>query len=153
MSVSLYSRRNFISLSHVFISEGRYRFYFLDPLILKYGTQGEDCRLCNSIGDSIACHVHFTWGVQWQILYSSSLSCWDRLPSTFTPPFLLRFPILHSSAIPVSSSPSACFRYSFLVFAFLVCEQVSSVSIVSGYGLDNRAIAVRSPAEAKGFFL
>jgi hypothetical protein len=29
----------------------------------------------------------------------------------------------------------------------------SSVSIVSGYGLDNRAIEVRSPAEAKGFFL
>jgi hypothetical protein len=28
----------------------------------------------------------------------------------------------------------------------------SSVSIVSGYGLDDRAIEVRSPAEAKGFF-
>jgi hypothetical protein len=27
----------------------------------------------------------------------------------------------------------------------------SSVSIVSGYGLDDRAIEVRSPAEAKGF--
>jgi hypothetical protein len=27
----------------------------------------------------------------------------------------------------------------------------SSVSIVSGYGLDDRAIGVRSPAEAKGF--
>jgi hypothetical protein len=28
----------------------------------------------------------------------------------------------------------------------------SSVSIVSDYGLDDRAIEVRSPAEAKGFF-
>jgi hypothetical protein len=32
------------------------------------------------------------------------------------------------------------------------CEPGSSVSIVSGYGLDDRAIGVRSPAEAKGFF-
>jgi hypothetical protein len=29
----------------------------------------------------------------------------------------------------------------------------SSVSIVSGYGLDDRAIEVRSLTEAKGFFL
>jgi hypothetical protein len=29
----------------------------------------------------------------------------------------------------------------------------SSVSIVSGYGLDDPRIEVRSPAEAKGFFL
>jgi hypothetical protein len=28
----------------------------------------------------------------------------------------------------------------------------NSVSIVSGYGLDDRAIKVRSPAEAKGYF-
>jgi hypothetical protein len=34
-----------------------------------------------------------------------------------------------------------------------VGEPGSSVSIVSGYGLDDRAIEVRSPAEAKGFFL
>jgi hypothetical protein len=32
-------------------------------------------------------------------------------------------------------------------------EPGSSVSIVSGYLLDDRAIKVRSPAEAKGFFL
>jgi hypothetical protein len=32
------------------------------------------------------------------------------------------------------------------------CEPGSSVSTVSGYGLDDRAIEVRSPAEAKGFF-
>jgi hypothetical protein len=29
----------------------------------------------------------------------------------------------------------------------------SSVSIVSGYGLDDRVIEFRSPAETKGFFL
>jgi hypothetical protein len=29
----------------------------------------------------------------------------------------------------------------------------SSVSIVSGYGLEDRAIDILSPAEAKGFFL
>jgi hypothetical protein len=34
----------------------------------------------------------------------------------------------------------------------VVGEQGSSVSIVSGYGLDDRAIEVRSPAEARGFF-
>jgi hypothetical protein len=32
-------------------------------------------------------------------------------------------------------------------------EPGSSVSIVSGYGLDDREIEVRSSAEAKGFFL
>jgi hypothetical protein len=32
-------------------------------------------------------------------------------------------------------------------------ELGSSVSIVSGYGLDDRAIEVQSPAEVKGFFL
>jgi hypothetical protein len=32
-------------------------------------------------------------------------------------------------------------------------EPDTSVSIVSGYGLDDRAIEVRFPAEAKGFFL
>jgi hypothetical protein len=34
-----------------------------------------------------------------------------------------------------------------------VTDPGSSVSIVSGYGLDDRAIDVRTPAEAKGFFL
>jgi hypothetical protein len=32
-------------------------------------------------------------------------------------------------------------------------EPGSSVSIVYGYGLDDRTIEVRSSAEAKGFFL
>jgi hypothetical protein len=31
-------------------------------------------------------------------------------------------------------------------------EPGSSVCIVSGYGMDDRAIEVRSPADAKGFF-
>jgi hypothetical protein len=34
-----------------------------------------------------------------------------------------------------------------------VCELGSSVSVVSGYGLDDRAIEVRSPAEVRGLFL
>jgi hypothetical protein len=41
-------------------------------------------------------------------------------------------------------------------FQFDTCytgEPGSSVAIVSGYGLDDRVIEVRSPAEAKGFFL
>jgi hypothetical protein len=33
------------------------------------------------------------------------------------------------------------------------CEPGSSVSVISGYGLDDRAIDVRSWAEAKGIFL
>jgi hypothetical protein len=32
-------------------------------------------------------------------------------------------------------------------------EPGNSVSIVSGYGLDDRAIEVRFPAEVNGFFL
>jgi hypothetical protein len=34
-----------------------------------------------------------------------------------------------------------------------ISEPGSSVSVVSGYGLDDQAIEVRSPAEMKGFFL
>jgi hypothetical protein len=58
------------------------------------------------------------------------------------------------------------FKYKNLILiAYLVCIFVlycinrpirsrgSSVSIVSGYGLDDRAIGVRSPAEAREFFL
>jgi hypothetical protein len=36
---------------------------------------------------------------------------------------------------------------------YKVGEPGSSVSIVSGYGLDDRAIVVQSPAEVGGFFL
>jgi hypothetical protein len=35
----------------------------------------------------------------------------------------------------------------------ITVSQGSSFSIVSGYGLDDRAIAVRFPAEARGFVL
>jgi hypothetical protein len=43
--------------------------------------------------------------------------------------------------------------YFGVIFAHLLLSRGSSVSIVSGYGLDDRAIEVRSPAEAKGIFL
>jgi hypothetical protein len=36
---------------------------------------------------------------------------------------------------------------------WIVFVRVSSVSIVSDYGMDDRAIGVRSPAGGKGFFL
>jgi hypothetical protein len=52
-------------------------------------------------------------------------------------------------------------RYNgFCSLTSLICEVLTdtrsrgrSVSIVSGYGLDDRTIEVRSPAEAKGYFL
>jgi hypothetical protein len=36
---------------------------------------------------------------------------------------------------------------------YWIVSRGSSVDIMSGYGLDDRAIEVQSPAEAKGFFL
>jgi hypothetical protein len=36
---------------------------------------------------------------------------------------------------------------------YVYCEPGSSVIIVSAYGLDDRATEVRSPSEARGFFL
>jgi hypothetical protein len=44
-----------------------------------------------------------------------------------------------------------CFIFYFCVLA--VTELGSSVSVVFDYGLDDRAIEVQSPAEAKGYFL
>jgi hypothetical protein len=44
-------------------------------------------------------------------------------------------------------------RTVFIYFSAIFVSQGSSVSIVSGYGLDDRAIEIRSAAEAKGFFL
>jgi hypothetical protein len=41
----------------------------------------------------------------------------------------------------------------FLTGNSIACEPGSSVNVVSGYGLDDRTIEVRSPAEAKEFFL
>jgi hypothetical protein len=43
--------------------------------------------------------------------------------------------------------------YNVNVLVYAYRKPGSSVSIVSDYGLDDRAIEVRSPAEAKGFFL
>jgi hypothetical protein len=44
--------------------------------------------------------------------------------------------------------------FQILIYVMLMSESEpgSSVSIVSGYWLDHRAIGVRFPAEAKGFF-
>jgi hypothetical protein len=64
-----------------------------------------------------------------------------------------RIPLDGSKSIDVSKSET--FR-SFVVFGkstLLDWSRGSSVSIVSDYGLDKRAIEIRSPAEAKGFFL
>jgi hypothetical protein len=51
----------------------------------------------------------------------------------------------------------ACFdphiRTQISHYARMEKQPGSSVSIVSGYWLDYRAIKVRSPAEARGFFL
>jgi hypothetical protein len=41
----------------------------------------------------------------------------------------------------------------YIVFHIILCEPGSSVSIVSGYGLDYLVNEVRSPAEEEGFFL
>jgi hypothetical protein len=45
------------------------------------------------------------------------------------------------------------FTYGLYIAPKTTGSRGSSVSIVSDYGLDDRAIEVRSPAEAKGFFL
>jgi hypothetical protein len=42
---------------------------------------------------------------------------------------------------------------SAIIPIIIVSEPGSSVSIVSGYGLDDRTIDVRCPTEAKGLFL
>jgi hypothetical protein len=55
--------------------------------------------------------------------------------------------------------PSAALKFilTFMYYFLIMCEYLSiyepssSVSIVSGYGLDDRAIEVRSPAQAKDF--
>jgi hypothetical protein len=53
------------------------------------------------------------------------------------------------------TGPTECLKY--VCSSYLkkllnnICEPGRSVSIVSGYGLDDRAIEVRSPAKAKGF--
>jgi hypothetical protein len=58
----------------------------------------------------------------------------------------------------ISGAQGGEYEYDSILEYFLVQsrksgEPGSSVSIVSGYELDDRAIEVRSPAEARGFFL
>jgi hypothetical protein len=45
------------------------------------------------------------------------------------------------------------FALNFIPTLINISDPGSSVSIVSDYGLVDRVIEVRSPAEAKGFFL
>jgi hypothetical protein len=51
------------------------------------------------------------------------------------------------------SSSVFAFRHDFILVLYPYSEPGSLVSIVSGYGLGDRAIEVRFPAETKGFFL
>jgi hypothetical protein len=54
--------------------------------------------------------------------------------------------------ISVLSSRSVTLHVSYACSIFLPRSRGSSVSIVSDYGMDDRAIGVRSPAGAKDFF-
>jgi hypothetical protein len=51
----------------------------------------------------------------------------------------------------ILNSPILSLRSSLILYIFLRVYKPSSVSIVSSYGLDDRAIEVRSPAGAKDF--
>jgi hypothetical protein len=57
------------------------------------------------------------------------------------------YPQPQKSATRLYSEPVTLFIY----FIYLLTEPGSSVSIVSGYGLDDRAIGVRSPEGANDF--
>jgi hypothetical protein len=52
-----------------------------------------------------------------------------------------------------SARPANLIVCDLTVLIILDREPGSSVSIMSGFGLDDQAIEIRSPAEAKGFFL
>jgi hypothetical protein len=62
--------------------------------------------------------------------------------------FVGSFPLQSFTSLP----RPVLFSISCIPFV-IIGEPGSSVNIVSGYGLDDRSIEVRSPAEAKGFFL
>jgi hypothetical protein len=68
------------------------------------------------------------------------------------PPFSCYFIPLRSKYSPEISVLKHPQSVIFQLGAIISSEPDISVSIVSGYGLDDRAIVVRSPAEAKGFF-
>jgi hypothetical protein len=57
--------------------------------------------------------------------------------------------IVFTAQFPQIEGNFAYFKKLYSLFG----EPSSSVSIVSGYGIDDWAIEVRSPAEAKRFFL
>jgi hypothetical protein len=60
--------------------------------------------------------------------------------------------ILHASAISLYTQHiSGELQQNFVVVPCIIRSRGSSVSSVSGYGLDDRAIQVRSPAEAEDF--
>jgi hypothetical protein len=90
-----------------------------------------------------------------QNLFSASYFCWtllrfiSSLLSSVIPFFWLDFLINLSDLSYTSLRPSTLFSKQYSID----CEPGSSVSIVSGYGLDDWTIEARSPAEAKGFFL
>jgi hypothetical protein len=76
--------------------------------------------------------------------------------------FMKFLTVAYSNLLPhLSLSSASCTKHPQSVF-FPWCDislkynsavWCLSVSVVSGYGLDDRAIGVRSPAQAKGFFL
>jgi hypothetical protein len=55
-------------------------------------------------------------------------------------------------AEPSKSLPSSYVPVTLVLVGWLKVSRSNSVSIVSGYGLDDWAIEVRSPAEVEGFF-
>jgi hypothetical protein len=60
-------------------------------------------------------------------------------------------PLRLASQAPCTSCFIEIWIHEIIVTSYLLDEPGSSVSIVSGYGLDYRAIEVRSPAGAKDF--
>jgi hypothetical protein len=90
---------------------------------------------------NLICKLYFS-SYPWVPVYSFSIIC-SRVCD-------IELSTMHFPS-PISD-PGA--KYSrFRVFTFGLVDQGSLVSIVSGYRLDDLAIEVRSPAEAKGFFL
>jgi hypothetical protein len=60
---------------------------------------------------------------------------------------------LNVGKTPVTVDHLFAYDLKYITVLKMFGEPGTSVSIVSGYGLDDRAIEVRFPAEAKGFFL
>jgi hypothetical protein len=75
------------------------------------------------------------------------------LPEVFPHPNDITKGPLTSHSILRYIELSSASQIRFSVVGYTECEPVSSVSIVSDYGTDDRATEVRSPPEAKGFLL